>query len=58
MKLVDGQQMHFMEMFENFVASEGQIKEELYLGDKLHLNLDGYRLWDNLWNSTFFNLLD
>lgn len=54
--LHDGNQMNIFTMFDDFITSWGQVNVDLFENDKLHLNRDGYVLWDNLWNETFFNL--
>jgi hypothetical protein len=46
------------DMFNDLILTWGQINQEFYQGDKLHLNLSGYLLWDRLWNSTFFGGLN
>jgi len=46
------------DMFNDLIEEWGKIKEYLYEQDKLHLNYPGYVLWDSLWNSTFYGLLN
>lgn len=60
--LVDGdnsRRSHFLDIFDSLAPpSLDRINEEFYMGDKLHLNKDGYVLWDRLMNSTFYSLLN
>lgn len=49
---------HFLDIFWSFAPpSIDYIYEEYYLEDKIHLNRDGYTIWDNLMNSTLYSLL-
>jgi hypothetical protein len=54
----DGKKRFVFDMFDDLIESWGQIKENLYQSDKLHLNAAGYSQWDSLWNSTFFRVLN
>jgi len=60
--LVDGdtrRRSHFLDIFDSLAPpSMDRIHEQFYMGDKLHLNRDGYVLWDRLMNSTFYSLLN
>ncbi|CAL8118026.1 unnamed protein product [Orchesella dallaii] len=60
--IVDGdtqRRSHVFDIFSSLAPpSMDRINEEFYQGDKLHLNSDGYALWDRLMNSTFYDLLD
>jgi lysophospholipase L1-like esterase len=54
----DGKKRFVFDMFDDLIVSWGQIKTELFQGDKLHLNADGYAQWDRSWNETFFRVLN
>ncbi len=34
--------------FDLLVNDKGEIREELYVGDRIHLNEQGYRLWTKM----------
>ncbi|CAL8118028.1 unnamed protein product [Orchesella dallaii] len=49
---------HFLDFFWSLAPqSLDRIYEEFYRDDKLHMNRDGYTIWDNLMNSTFYSLI-
>lgn len=37
--------MTYVDMTASMLDADGQVKQELFLGDKLHLNAEGYELW-------------
>lgn len=41
-------QLAFIDVFSEMLDANGQPKEELFSGDRLHLNADGYSLWKKL----------
>lgn len=46
------------DMFDSLIISMEQINTFYFQPDNLHLNLQGYQLWDRLWNNTFFGGLN
>ncbi|CAL8117906.1 unnamed protein product [Orchesella dallaii] len=49
---------HFLDIFWSLAPeSLDRFYEEYYEDDKLHLNRDGYAIWDNLMNNTFYSLI-
>lgn len=49
---------YFLDIFDSLAPPTlDRIYEEFYQGDKLHLNTQGYVLWDKLMNSTFYQLI-
>lgn len=40
--------LEFLATAEYFLDAQGQVREELFDADRLHLNSDGYRLWGRL----------
>jgi lysophospholipase L1-like esterase len=56
--IADDDKINVLTIFNDFVASWGVVKEELYLGDKLHFTKAGYNQWDVSMDETFFRLLN
>jgi len=49
---------HFLDIFWSLAPeSLDSIYEQYYQDDKLHLNRDGYGIWDNMMNHTFYSLI-
>lgn len=38
----------YIDVFHPMLNSEGKARDEIFVGDKLHLNKDGYRLWKKI----------
>jgi lysophospholipase L1-like esterase len=43
--LADGKQVVYLDLTSDFLNSDGSLKESLFGGDKVHLHIDGYRVW-------------
>ena len=43
-----GDQLRFLDFGPQMLGADGQPRPELYRDDKLHLNADGYKLWNSL----------
>ena len=43
-KLADGQQVHFLDIGQQFLAEDGTLSQEI-MPDRLHLSEKGYRIW-------------
>ncbi|MBI5395870.1 MAG: hypothetical protein HZA91_11280 [Verrucomicrobia bacterium] len=43
-----GGQLRFLDFGPRMLGADGQPRPELFLKDKLHLNADGYKLWNSL----------
>ena len=43
--LADGEQVFHVDINEAFLKVDKSLNESLYVGDKLHLNSEGYRVW-------------
>lgn len=60
--IVDGdtqRRSHFLDIFNSLAPpTMDRIYEEFYAGDKLHLNTQGYQVWDREMNSTFYSLIN
>lgn len=41
-------QLAFIDVFSEMLDANGQPREELFSGDRLHLNADGYQLWQKV----------
>lgn len=41
-------QLAFIDVFSEMLDASGQPREELFSGDRLHLNADGYHLWQKI----------
>jgi len=59
--LVDGddeRRSYFLDFFWSLAPRNmSRIYEEYYREDKLHMNRDGYTVWDEMMNSTFYSLI-
>lgn len=59
--MIDGdtrRNAHFLDIFWSLAPENMEsIHEQYYREDKLHMNRDGYTIWDNLMNSTFYSLI-
>jgi lysophospholipase L1-like esterase len=43
--LADGKQVVYLDLTGDFLNPDGSLKESLFGGDKVHLHIDGYRVW-------------
>lgn len=41
-------QLDFIDVFSSMLGPDGQPRRELFLGDRLHLNAEGYALWQRI----------
>lgn len=41
-------QLDFIDVFSSMLGADGQPRPELFLGDQLHLNAEGYALWQRI----------
>ncbi|WP_291118660.1 SGNH/GDSL hydrolase family protein [Hydrogenophaga sp.] len=41
-------QLDFIDVFSSMLGADGQPRPELFLGDRLHLNAEGYALWQRI----------
>lgn len=59
--MIDGdtkRNAHFLDFFWSLAPeSLDRIHEQYYRDDKLHMNRDGYTIWDDKMNSTFYSLI-
>ena len=56
LKVNDNVKINIMNIFDDFIVSWGDLKDELYLSDNLHLTAAGYGQWDASMTSTFYPL--
>ncbi|MFT4834333.1 MAG: lysophospholipase L1-like esterase [Marinoscillum sp.] len=47
-ELMDIPKSHLINVFDSMLNERGEARQELYLEDELHLNLDGYRIWKGI----------
>ena len=38
----------FVDVYDALLDSNGKMREELYVKDRLHLNAEGYQIWKNI----------
>ncbi len=43
--LADGKQVIHLDLASDFLNPDGSLNESLFVGDKVHLNREGYRIW-------------
>ncbi len=48
-----GNRLHFIETESYYLTSDGNPKPELFREDRLHQNVDGYKLWSSIIRSAF-----
>ena len=41
-------QLDYIDIFSAMLDAQGQPRPELFLGDRLHLNADGYAIWQRI----------